>query len=93
MRERTDMPTSYSAGPKAEKPREPWMQDCGSGLAPQFGGDVQGFTQPTLTGWNLILYLLKNLPETVYPSWVPLGKYIVSRCGEKSGDVRHSLRI
>lgn len=38
------MPTVYSAGPQAEKPREPWEQDCSSGQAPQFGGDTEGFT-------------------------------------------------
>jgi hypothetical protein len=58
MRERTDMPTSYSADPKAEKPREPWVHDCGSELTPQFCGDAKGFTQSTLTGWNPIPYLL-----------------------------------
>jgi hypothetical protein len=44
----------YSASPKAEKLREPWGQDCGSGLAPQFGGDTQDFTGtvvPCLTSY------------------------------------------
>jgi hypothetical protein len=92
MRERTDMPTSYSAGPKAEKPREPWVQDCGSGLAPQFGGERLGFTQPTLTGWNPIPSIVKECPKP-FTQWVPLDKCILPCAGENCGDVRHSFWI
>jgi hypothetical protein len=56
------MPAVYSAGPKAEKPREPWGQDCGSGPVPQFGGDTQDFTGtvvPCLTS-----YLLASFERT-----------------------------
>lgn len=48
------MPTVYSAGLKAEKSREPWEQDCGSGQAPQFGGNTEGFigaVVPCLTAY------------------------------------------
>lgn len=44
------IPVVYSTDPRTEKPGEPWRQDCGSGRAPQFGGDTQGFTDPVIPG-------------------------------------------
>ncbi len=52
------IPAVYGAGPKAEKLREPWEPACpelcrrddGSGLAPQFGSDTQGFTGVVISG-------------------------------------------
>ncbi len=93
MRERTDIPTSYSAGTGIGRSRHPWVQDCGSGTAPQFGGDIQDFTRRTIPAGTPYLSVFKKSVRKLFTQWVPLDKRIVSRLGKNCGDVRHSFGI
>jgi hypothetical protein len=61
MRERTDIPTSYSVGTGIGRSRHPWKARLRLRDSTTILWRCKGFTQPTLTGWNPIPYLLKNV--------------------------------